>query len=135
MHAANWAWEGECCQLHVANLDVQERGVANDLDGRAIDLTWQTQVHEQHVHVVNGTLCVHVGNSCKRKCGRRLAHLLAGDDLCTEDVRNVPVEAIAVVSADDDLSLLVHEQHGANHPLRTTRTARSGPSRAGRHQR
>ena len=77
---------------------------------------------------------MHVGNSCERKCGRRVTHLLAGDDLCTEDVRNVPVEAIAVVSADDDLSLLVHEQHGANHPCvplaprAAGRAARAGTS-------
>ena len=55
-----------------------------------------------------------------------VAHLLAGDDLRSEEVCDVLVEAVAVVSADDDLSLLVDEQHRANHGARARIVSSSG---------
>jgi hypothetical protein len=127
--------------LHVPNLDVEEGGVANDLDGNAVDLAQasaQLRVVQEKSsgerEQRGGTWSEGEGvawpregwssssssssSSTRRPCCScigTVSHLLAGDDLCAEEIRDVPVEAVAVVSADDHLSLLVDEQHRANH--------------------
>lgn len=61
-------WEG--MSLHVSNLDVKECGVANDLDGRAIHLTWQTQAKAKVQEVAACTKGSRVICACACACGK-----------------------------------------------------------------